>query len=100
MLSIPYHKLKTFEEEADPLAAILNYWLNGNVEDVPATWKSLVAALEADSVGEGGLAKTIMGKYCQSEPVRNKGMYIERSMVMSFLDFQPNRSSYLLVCMP
>ena len=66
-LRVPYHKLKEFEKESDPFAAVMNYWLNGNVKDVQVTWRSIVTALESSSVDERGLAKSIMDKYCQSE---------------------------------
>ena len=66
-LGVPYHKLKEFEEEKNQLAALMNYWLNGNVKDVPVTWRSIVAALEASSVDESGLAMTLECKYCQSK---------------------------------
>ena len=69
-LGIPHYKLKEFEEERDPLSAIIEYWLNGNVLEsaaVPISWKSIVAALKADSVGEPGLAEQIYKKYCQQE---------------------------------
>ena len=72
-LHTPFHKLKEFEKEANPLAAMINYWLNGNVKDVPVTWRSIVTVLESSSVDERGLAKTIMDRYCQSESVSNKG---------------------------
>ena len=62
-LHVPYYKLKEFEKEADPLAAVINYWLNGNVKDIPVTWRSIVAAL---GVEERSLAQTITRKYCQS----------------------------------
>ena len=74
-LHVPYHKLKESEEEKNPLPAVIYYWLNGNVDDVPVTWKSIVAVLESSSVDERGLAKTIMDKYCQSEPNNSKGSY-------------------------
>ena len=75
-LHIPYHKLKEFEKEADPLAAVINYWLNGNVENVPVTWRSIVAVLESSSVDEKGLAKTIGDKYCQFDSPDDKGWHI------------------------
>ena len=74
-LHIPYHKLKEFQEEKDRFVEVINYWLNGNVEDVPVTWRSIVTVLESSSVDERGLAKTIMDKYCQSEPNNSKGSY-------------------------
>ena len=65
-LKVPYHKLKEFEDGKNHLVEIINYWLNGNVEDVPVMWRSIVAALESDSVDEKRLAKTIADKYCHS----------------------------------
>ena len=49
----------------DPLAAAVNYWLNGNVNDVPLSWISVVKAVNSNHVGETGLAKRISRKYCQ-----------------------------------
>ena len=66
-LHVAYHKLKEFEKEGDPFAAVMNYWLKGNVKDVPVTWRSIVTVLESSSVDERGLAKTMMKKYCLSE---------------------------------
>ena len=68
-LHVPYHKLKEFKKEPESraFAAVINYWLNGNVKDVPVTWRSLVAVLKSSIVDERGLAKTIMEKYCPSE---------------------------------
>ena len=65
-LGVPHGKLKGFEKEADPLAAVIDYWLNDNVEDaeVPVSWKSVVAALESSYVGETGLANKISRRYC------------------------------------
>lgn len=64
-LGIPYSKLKMFEEEDNPLAASLDYWLKGNVAGVPITWKSIVHTLQY--VGEVGLAEEIHKKYYQQE---------------------------------
>ena len=72
-LQVPFHKLKEFEQESEPFAAIIDYWLKGNVEDVPVTWRSVVAVLESTSVDEKGLAWTIINKYCQPETDSNKG---------------------------
>ena len=66
-LHVPYHKLKDFDKGSNPLVEVINYWLNGNVKDVPVTWRSLVTVLESSSVDERGLAKTVMNKYCRSE---------------------------------
>ena len=72
-LGIPYHKLKEFEEERESFAAALNYWLNGNVEDSPPSWKSIVAALKSDYVGKKGLAKRIEKKYAENEKYSDDG---------------------------
>ena len=72
-LHVPYYKLKEFEEENNPFPAVINYWLKGNVKDVPVMWRSVVTVLEATSVDEKGLARAIMNKYCQSETDSNKG---------------------------
>ena len=63
-LGIPYNKLKEFEKEDDPLAAVIDYWLRGNVEGVPVNWKSIVDVLKSSHVDENGLAKRIALKYC------------------------------------
>ena len=62
----------------------LNFWLRGNVEDVPAAWESLVAALESKQVGETGLAKAIATKYCykQKESKDDKGQCVVLHLFM------------------
>ena len=72
-LNVPYHKLMEFEDAKNPFVEVINYWLNGNVKDVPVTWRSIVTALESSSVSETSLAKKILEKYCPSEPTTNKG---------------------------
>ena len=66
-LGIPRNKLEELEGEQDPLSAIVNYWLRGNVKDVPLSWRSIVKALTSKHVGEMGLANVIDKKYCQEE---------------------------------
>ena len=66
-LGISHSQLKEFEQEDDPLSAIVNFWLRGNVESVPVSWKSIVEALKSKHVGETGLANMISKKYCQEE---------------------------------
>ncbi len=67
-LGIPQYKLKEFEKEIDPLSAVMDYWLQGNVEQTkPRSWKSIVEVLKSDHVGQPGLAETIRKKYCQQE---------------------------------
>ena len=71
-LGIPRYKLMEFKKEDDPLAAAVDYWLNGNVEGVPVSWRSVVAALKFS--GETGLAKRISEKFCpQQDNVGGKG---------------------------
>lgn len=74
-LGIPNFKLKDFKKEDEPLAEAIEYWLNGNVEGVLLSWKSVVEALSSDCVGEHGLAKEIIAKYCQQDDicVKEKG---------------------------
>ena len=72
-LHVPYHKLKEFEDTKNPFVEVINYWLNGNVKDVPVTWRSIVTVLESSSVDKRGLAKTITKKYCQLESINDKG---------------------------
>ena len=73
-LDIPFHILREFEEKQNPFSEVIYYWLNGNVEDVPVTWRSIVAVLASSTVEERGLAKTITHKYCQFESSpNNKG---------------------------
>ena len=72
-LHVPYHKLKEFEGTKNPFVEVINYWLNGNVKDVPVTWRSIVTVLESSSVDERGLGKTITKKYCQLESINDKG---------------------------
>ena len=74
-LGIPLHKLKEFEKEVDPLSVIIDYWLNGNGEGVPVSWRSVVAALESSYVDETGLAHRISEKYCpiHQDEIKTKG---------------------------
>lgn len=62
--------LKKFEkEEAEPFAAVVDYWLNGNIEDVPRSWETIVDVLQDSNINETAMAKTIEDKYC------NRGQY-------------------------
>ena len=51
----------------DPLAAVVDYWLRGNVEGVTISWKSVAEAMESSHVGERGLAKRIRMAHCYNE---------------------------------
>ncbi len=63
-LGVPQPKLMEFKNSDDPLAALIDYCLCGNVEGVPLTWRSVVDALMCPHVDERGLAKDIEEKYC------------------------------------
>ena len=66
-----------FKQEGDILSAAIDYWLSGNVADVPISWQSIVEVLESDYVGEAGRAQKIKDKCCLPE---KKGKnYIEFS---------------------
>ncbi len=71
-LGIPRNKLLEFKKEDDPLSAVVDYWLRGNVTESvdPISWKSIVAALKSEYVGEPGLAEQISKKYCQEEDTK------------------------------
>ena len=64
-LRVPYHKLKEFENEANPLEETVNYFRKGNVEGVPLSWDSIATALKSDHVGEPALAKHLQNVYTQ-----------------------------------
>lgn len=70
-LRIPRGKLMEFKKQDDPVAAGVDYWLNGNVEGVPLSWKSIVKALESSRVRESKLAQRISEKYCGN--IEDKG---------------------------
>ena len=64
-MGIPRSKLEEFREVKDPLSAVVDYWLRGNVEGVPISWESVVKALNSSHVGETGLAKRIRISHCK-----------------------------------
>ena len=66
-LGIPRSKLLEFQGDPDPLSAVVDYWLRGNVteSDIPISWQSIVKALRSESVGEPGLADRITQIYCK-----------------------------------
>lgn len=72
-LGVPYHKLEEFKKEDDPLAAVIDYCLKGNVEGVPVCCESIVTALKSTHVGEHGLAVKIGTKYCQENTQKAAG---------------------------
>ena len=54
-----------FKNDPNPFSAAVNFWLNGNVKEVPVSWKSIVEALR--NIGEKGLARIVSEKYCQQQ---------------------------------
>ena len=64
-LGIQRGKLMEFGELDDPLSAVVDNWLRGNVESVPVSWDSIVTVLKTTHVGEPALAERISRKYCQ-----------------------------------
>ena len=64
-LDIPTYQLKIFEQKTsnsmDQLRDTLDYWMNN---DPSPSWRGLVDALKAPSVGEKRLAEEIKEKYC------------------------------------
>ncbi len=71
-LGIPRSTLEKFKkDEDDPLSAVVNYFLKGNVKKLsPISWKSIVAALESEYVGESGIAEQIIEEYCKPEDTK------------------------------
>lgn len=65
--------MKKIEDEEDPLSAMIDYWLKGNVVGSEISWKTIVAALKAEAVGEMELADEIATRYCQA--IFPGGMY-------------------------
>ena len=67
-LDIPTFQLKIFEQKTstsmDQLRDTLDYWINN---DPSPSWRILVDALKAPSVGEKRLAEEIEKKYCDPE---------------------------------
>ena len=64
-LEVPLPNLKNIARDSmDPLCDTLDYWMRNSPSP---SWKHLVGALEALSVGETQLAKALEEKYCSSE---------------------------------
>ena len=75
MLGLPQHKLLEFQKGDNPLPAIADFWLHGNVEGAEVSWKAIATALASDFVGELALAKEIRQNFCQVEESQ-KGLAI------------------------
>ncbi len=74
-LGIPRSKLEKFKkDEDDPLSAVVDYLLKGNVTEsataIPISWNSILTALKSDYVGEPGLAERISKNYCQQKDTK------------------------------
>ena len=68
-IGIESHRLKAIKQESsglERLSEVIERWLRENTE-VPVSWKSVVKALKAPSVGEKGLADQLHKKYCQPD---------------------------------
>ena len=64
-LEVPLPNLKNIARDSmDPLCDTLDYWMRNSPSP---SWKHLVGALEALSVGETQLAKALEEKHCSSE---------------------------------
>ncbi len=75
-LGVSRGKLMLFKQDGgDLLSAEIDYWLRGNIPDVPVSWNAIVAALESEYVGEPACAKEIRTKYCQ-ESKHEKGLIV------------------------
>ena len=72
-LEVPTFQLKNIEKKSsdslDQLRDTLDYWMNN---DPSASWRHLVDALKAPSVGENRLAVGIEEKYCDPEESSSK----------------------------
>lgn len=64
-MGVPDHKLKEFLSKDDPLVCIVDYWLKGNVEEVPISWPSIEKVLR--DMNENKLASRIRDAYCKQE---------------------------------
>ena len=64
-LDVPITNLRNIGRNSmDPLCDTLDFWMRNSPSP---SWRCLVDALEAPSVGETQLAKAIEEKYCSSE---------------------------------
>ena len=84
------NKLLEFKQDPDPLSAVVDYWLKGNVTEpvVPTAWQSIVTALKSVHVGEPGLAQQIHTKYCQQEENKSekgRAQYIAKATQTKFI---------------
>lgn len=71
-LGIPREKLDSFKNEVDPMSAVINYWLNGNVIGSEISWRTIAGVLRAPAVGEIGLATELRERYCQQSTIKGQ----------------------------
>ena len=62
-LGISHNKVTKFMKEDEPLSAVINFWLSGNVKKIPLNWQSIVKALKSGHVDETKLANKIISRY-------------------------------------
>ena len=71
-LGIPLSKIEMFKKDGDFFATTMDFWLKGNIANVPITWEYLVTTLESKHISEIGLAADIKKNYCQKQE-KSKG---------------------------
>ena len=75
-LDVPTFQLNIIEADTTgvnkQLQAMLDYWMNNAVDPLPS-WKVLVDALKAPTVGENRLARELEEKYCSLEDQNSLG---------------------------
>ena len=59
--------LQEFKEDDDPFAAVIDYYLKGNIEDCIISWRYIVDTLNSEDIEERSLARSLSSKYCQEE---------------------------------
>ena len=75
-LDVAQSQLKIIETDRlgaeEQMRAMLDYWMNIATDPLPS-WKVLVDALKAPTVGESWLAKELEERYCSSEDQSSLG---------------------------
>lgn len=73
-LGVPVYRLERIDasrwKSADCLMEVVEKWLAQ--KDGKQTWRALVEALRAQSVGEGKLAMRLERKHCSTDPLAGK----------------------------
>lgn len=78
-LGISRNKLLEFENVKDPLSAVVDYWLNGNIEESvsPFTWEFIVEVLKSKHVDAPGLAEMVRKQYLENITEDDKGQLLQ-----------------------